>query len=442
MTRSPLSLLSLLLAIGIGCSDKGVDDTANFEESDADADADADSDADADADADVDIYSTISGSVTVELYTLDENGARQYISYEDATGGVFPWEKIFVGAYYTGSSGAQSYVATDAIVDATTGPNPYQLDAVAPPDTSVYVYATLDENLDSIVGTDEPRGIYPMELPLTDGGVLTEVDITILAPAPGSGDGGGGGGESCDEISIAGDVILTLTYDNGDVAVMLADTAGQGPYESVTTTLTEDGGGATGVYELPSCAAYGDMQLLGAWDSDMDSMFSPADHWGAYISEPDVDGNPINVGYTDLLDYDVQIPLGDGPGLSIVPFIQIAGTVSMMGGTFDDLPPGSTVYVAALKYRPNTDLNIAETSNVYDIDTFEWSDITGQTSKDFALVVPADTIVYLWAYADTDADGFVNEVGDPVSVAGEDENGRFPTGTTSVGGVALELAVP
>jgi hypothetical protein len=79
---------------------------------------------------------------------------------------------------------------------------------------------------------------------------------------------------------------------------------------------------------------------------------------------------------------------------------------------------------------------------VYDIDTFEWSDITGQTSKDFALVVPADTIVYLWAYADTDADGFVNEVGDPVSVAGEDENGRFPTGTTSVGGVALELAVP
>lgn len=440
MIRSPLSLLSLLLVVGVACVDKTGEDSAQIEESDADADVDADTDADADVDEET-IAATISGSVTVELYTLDENGARQYISYEEATGGVFPWEKIFVGAYYTGSSGAQNYVGTDAIVGATTGPNAYDLNAVAPPDTSVYVYATLDENLDSIVGTAEPRGIYPMELPLTDGGTLTEVDITILAPAPESGGDDGGGG-TCDEISITGDVILTLTYDNGDVAVMLADTAGQGPYESVTTTLTEDGGGATGAYEMASCAAYGDMQLLGAWDSDMDSMFSPADHWGAYISEPDVDGNPVNIGYTDLLDYDVQIPLGDGPGLSIVPFIQVAGTVSMMGGTFDDLPPGSTVYVAALKYRPNTDLNIAETSNVYDIDTFEWSDITGQTSKDFALVVPADTIVYLWAYADTDADGFVNEVGDPVSVAGEDENGRFPTGTSSVGGVALELAVP
>jgi len=442
-----MSRLSLLLPLllSVACNPKG-DDTAGIEEGSDGSDATgADSGlppTDDTASPIPTISGTISGTVSVELYTLDENGARQYISYEDATGGVFPWQKIFVGAYYTGPAGVDQYVGTDVVLDPVVGPNPYDINFVTEEATSVYVYAILDYYPDSIVGTDEPRGVYPMEIPLTDGASITDIDITILAPAPGELDGVGGGTGTCDDVSIAGDVIITVTYEGGDVAVMLADTEGQGPYVSTAMTPAEDGGGATGAYELSSCAGYGDMQLLGAWDSDADSMFTPADHWGAYISEPDVDGNPINVGYTDLTDYDVQIPLGDGSGLSIVPFVQLSGTVSMAGGTFDDLPPGSSVYVAALKYRPNSDLNITETSNAYDMDVFEWSDLTGQSSADWAIVVPADTIVYLWAYADTDADGFVNEVGDPVAASGEDENGRYPTGTTSTGGISLGLVVP
>ena len=432
-----LALFASPLLLGAECVPKG-DDTGGLTTEGADGSGGDDaggSDGTDTSTVEEMISGTISGSVTVELYTTDENGARQYISYEEGTGGAFPWDKIFVGAYFVGPSGADHYVGTDVIEGATTGPNAYEVNYTHDEDTSVYVYASLDYYADSVVGTSEPRGVYPIEIPIADGQTITDIDITILSPLP-------GGGGSCDTVGISGDVIITVGYADGGIAVMTADTSGQGPYYSTTTTAEEDGGGATGTYSLQHCNAYGDMQLLGCWDSDGDTMYSPADHWGAYISEPDVDGNPINIGYTDLSGYDVQIPLGDGPGLSVVPFVQIAGTVSMEGGTFDDLPPGSTVYVAALKYRPNTDLNIVETSNVYDIDTFEWSDITGQTSKDFALVVPASTIVYLWAYADTDADGLVNEVGDPIGSGGEDENGRYPTGTTSAGGVSLQIATP
>ena len=43
----------------------------------------------------------------------------------------------------------------------------------------------------------------------------------------------------------------------------------------------------------------------------------------------------------------------------------------------------------------------------------------------------ANTIVYLWAYADHDNDGRINEEGEAVGAASSDDSGRLPTGSTS-----------
>ena len=88
-----LALLSTPLLLGAECVPKG-DDTGGLS---TDGDGAGDDGAtggggggDDTAMGETLISGTISGSVTVELYTTDENGARQYISYEDATGGAFP----------------------------------------------------------------------------------------------------------------------------------------------------------------------------------------------------------------------------------------------------------------------------------------------------------------------------------------------------------------
>ena len=44
------------------------------------------------------------------------------------------------------------------------------------------------------------------------------------------------------------------------------------------------------------------------------------------------------------------------------------------------------------------------------------------------LVVPANTIVYLWAFVDADGDGMVNESDEPVASGGVDGAGTLPTG--------------
>jgi hypothetical protein len=121
--------------------------------------------------------------------------------------------------------------------------------------------------------------------------------------------------------------------------------------------------------------------------------------------------------------------------------VSLSGAVNVDGGVFDDLPAGTTVYVAALKYRPTGGFDITTSDSVYDMDEFAWPDLTGESSKDFSLTVPAGTTAYLWAYADIDVDGNVNESGEHVASGGSDDNGRVDTGTASVGSINLSLAV-
>jgi hypothetical protein len=374
------------------------------------------------------IAGTIGGTVTVELYTLDEAGERIYTSYEESTGGAFPWDKIFVGAYTQGESGAEHYVGTSVIDGATTGANPYSIEFKADEPTSVFVYASLDYYADNVVGSTEPRGVWPVEIPLADGDSITGIDITILAPLP------GGGGGCTDTVTMSGEALVTVHYAGGDVAVMLADTGGNGPYHVGALTPVANGDGASGPYSFESCSSYGDMNLIGAWDSDGDTMYSPADHWGAFISAPDTDGNPVNVATNDLAGYDVQIPLGEYAGINVVPFVTVGGDVRMDDGSaFDSLPTGAAVYVVALKYAPNTDLSVSEIEGAsYGFQKYEWADLTGHSSLPYQFAVPSNTLVYLWAYVDADLDGVLNEDGEAVALGGLDANGRLVITTESV----------
>jgi hypothetical protein len=434
--RTLTSCLVLTLALACGDKDTGDSDTATGGDDSGDTDSD-DTAVDTGEDP---ITGTIEGTITVELVTTAVDGAREQLAWEDSSywdgsAVVWPYGKIFVGAYYTGDGGGDHYVGSD-VVHTPDDSNPYSLDYSSDGDQSVWVYASIDKYADRIVGSSDPRGVYPIEVPITDGDAITSVDITVLV-SPFSGGGGGGGGCS-GAITVTGDAEVTVNYASGDVATMLVGTGGDGPWTSDIGTPTATATGAEQVYTLNSCPSLGQGKVVGAWDRNNDTMFAPDDTWGTYVLGG-VDANPVTIGGTNLSGVDVEIPFGDEPGVTVVPFVQLSGTVSVNSGAFDDLPAGTTVYVSALKYRPTGGFDITTTDAAYDTDSFEWPDLTGETSKDFSLTVPAGTTAYLWAYADVDVDGMVNESGEPVASGGIDDNGRVETGTSSQTGIGLPL---
>jgi hypothetical protein len=467
----PWFLASALLASCVGAPKGGTDDTATDADADTDTDADSDTDADADADTDTDtdadvdtgdtgepptpISGTVSGAVTVLLYTEDESGGRVEVPWESTscateTGITFPFGSVWVGAYETDTGGVDHYFGSSVVEAPVVGPNPYTLSWSATGTHEARIYASLDLFRDRIVGSADPRGVYPTPIPLVDGEGVVSVDITILAPASaaeaacagGGGGGGSGGGGGDPGVQLSGDALVTVTYTSGEVSTMLVNLDGSGPVGSSSTIITPavSGSGAEGPWSFYAPRNLGQVKLVGAWDKNLDRIFAPDDVWGTYISAPDTDGNPITVGNVDLTDMDVQIPLGGTAGVSVVPFVTLSGAVTMnTGGSFDELPAGSSLYVAALTYRPQGAFDIATSSRVYDSTSFVWSELTGQSSKDFSLVVPAGTIVYLWAYVDADVDGLVNEAGEAVASYGVDDNGTLPTGTTPVSGITLPL---
>jgi len=177
---------------------------------------------------------------------------------------------------------------------------------------------------------------------------------------------------------------------------------------------------------------------VGAIDSNNNGIIDPDDTTGAYVTAPDENGNPINVATADLTDHTIQIPIfgPDGEeednGVQLVPFVRLTGSVSSGTGTFDDFGAGTKVYVAALKYRSNTSVSLSSvTANAYDLDTFEWTDLSGQAAISYELLVPSNTDMYLWAYADSDLDGTLNEAGEPVASATSDW-GKISTGTDNL----------
>ena len=387
------------------------------------------------------VSGTIGGTVTVQLYNTADDGVREELAWGDSaysSEGVVTWPfgELFVAAYTT-DGGHTDYIGSTSIDAPSENGDAYEIDWSMPGGTGdVYVYAALDRDGDTVIGSGDPTGVYPLPLSLADGDTITGIDITVLA-APLSGGGGGCAGT----VSVSGDVLLTVNTSGGNAIAMLVSPSGAGPYHADIVSPTTSPSGATAAYSFDACANYGSMNLIGAWDRNQDGLFAPDDAWGAYAPSADTDGNPVLVGSSDLSGYDVQVPLGDSPGISVVPFVRVTGAVSMQdGSSFDSLSAGATVYVAALKYRPGTDFDISTSSDTYDVHEVPWADLTGNSSLPYSLVVPADTIAYVWAYADEDVDGVVNEPSEHVASASSD-NGRVNTGTANVSGVDLQLGV-
>ena len=330
-------------------------------------------------------------------------------------------------------------MGSTAITSPTQAPNTFTVPVSMTAEGDVRVFAMLDQDGNRIMQSGEPVGAWNAPVTITDGGVSQGIHITILVEVntdDGGGSGGSGGTGDCTDLSISGPVTVTNDY-TGEGLAMLMNLDGSGPVNWAwfdVTAATAGGGAAT--YEIQTCPNLGNVKLTGAIDSNGNGLIDPADTSGAYVTSPDTNGNPIVVSTSDMVNKEIQIPIlgSDGEvednGLSVVPFVTVSGNLTYEGGRIDGLTAGTSVYVAALKYRPTAGVSSSALStDAYDVDEFDWSsDINGNTSVAYSLVVPANQTVYLWAYADTDLDGNVNESGEPVASGGTD-NGAYESGS-------------
>ena len=401
------------------------------------------------------ITATVSGTVTVEMYQVVEGEAVELDSSEVDS---FPYGAIFVGGYDDpADDGREVFRGTDTVDTPGFGPNPFEMTVTMDDDGELRVYASLDANGNTIIESSEPLGVWPSMAEISDGAIITDVEITILAeydPDGSGGDSGGsdGGGsdgsggssgsggsdEDCNLV-VSGPATVGSDYTGRGLA-MLANIDGTGPIHYDIFDITGDGASsASGDYAMTDvCPSLGSVQLLGSIDSNDNGLFDPDDTSGAYVVAPDTNGNPIYVDTADLTDYELQIPIlnattgeEEDNRIELVPFVVLSGTVRYGTGTFDDLDPGTSIYVTALKYRPNTSVSTSSViSNSFDYNEFTWADLTGQSEVSYFLMVPGNADLYLWAYADTDLDGTLNETAEPVASGGADM-GYIATGSTN-----------
>ena len=389
------------------------------------------------------IQGSINGVIDIQLFDIGEDGERDMITWEDAYGDFYPFGKIFVTAYYEDpNTGAPRYVGFDVIENPKPTGNEYSIPIGMDAYEELRVYAVLDYYIDNVTGTDEPVGGFSRTVSLDDAGVvdgtINDVSFAILSPLYEP-------REPCPNdrtIDITGVVTITETWTGGDVAVILMQPGNIGPVHYSIAQPTVLGGGAEAEYSLQSCENYGYMLLLGIWDENLNGMYDPMDEAGPYTSEPETSGNPISVGYSNLANYEIQIPMNAGAGLSLVPFISLSGEIHSGQVPFNELSEGGTLYVTALKYRPNQEISVSDIlENSYDYQVFTADDLQGQNTVDWRLIVPSETITYLWAYMDSDNDGTLNEPQEPIASGGQDDNGKYPTGNYDTENIDMHLLV-
>lgn len=386
---------------------------------------------------DWEVEGMVSGNITVELFGEDEDGERYTIEWGSEGYETWPFGPIFVASYELGRDGsAGRYAGTEVISRPEMGENGYELPVRLREDKDIYVYAAIDIEGDGVIGTDDPRGVWPQSIFMTDGQVEDSVDINILAQAESEIVCEGG-----DTIEISGAAYVTVDYWGGPIAVMLMDSDGNGPYFVNRALPVSAGEGATTSYTLEVCPNMGEMQLVAAWDANRNGIHDGGDVWGVYSATGERNGNPITVGDRNMTNFPVWLPLGDRPGVDVVPFVTMQGTVELASGEpMSTLPAGSNLYVVALKYRPSGDLLVTDPAVHFDIDTFSWGDLSSAgTTVDWNLLLPSDTIVYLWAFADTDGDGIVNGPGEPIGAFNASDHGKTPTGQEGFGGISIVL---
>lgn len=377
---------------------------------------------------------TLSGTITLQLYTTDDAGDVTYLDWTEAYG-AYPFGQVFVAVYNDDeTTGVTSYYATQAIVPNADGTvDPYSIQVHVDDVASVHVYAAVDWYVDGVIGTYEPVGRYIDAVEVSDGSTVGDLDITVLVPYTGGGGGGGGGGGEICETTMGGDLTVD-GYTSGAAAALVYDLDNQGPYYTGVVTPGEE----PVPWMIGACTGGSDGILLGAWDSNNNGLFDPADTWGTYVADG-ADGNPIVYGLDTLTGYDIEIPYGiDTP--RIVADVPVTGLITVLGDLATSPPSEAVTYVVASRTRPGADFDLNDKSNWWDRSTFDATKMA-EGSFDYRLSVPANTVAYLWAFIDLDGDGIVNEVGEPVGAA-FNLSGQFSTGRTAWTDVDFFLADP
>lgn len=461
-----MSILSFFLVACSSCGGGGDDDSLDsnglgidsddlVEDSGEDTDDTGD---DGGACDDPDAFTVpVDGEVTVQLYGLDVDGELVSKDFDEVYGGDFPFGGIWVSAYRENEDGGMTWLGEQVIREPSVDGDTFNIEATSEECGTLHLYAVLDLNGDRVLGSDEPDGVHPEGLKLKPNKTHSGKDIEIVVGpvsddgsvggwSPGDGSGSGSGGSGAGYVTVSGLVDVQNAYAGGDLAAMVLGTDGSGPdyWDIVLEADVNDyaDAGATGAYAMGLPENAGAVQLVGAWDADDNWIFDYSDPWGEYVTAPDVSGNPISIGSSDLSDYDIQVPLNEGePPFSVVPYVKLSGDLSVMDGDFDDLDPGSTLYVAALKYRPATDITVAQvTADAYDMDSWSQAELAGSASQAYELLVPQGTILYLWSYVDADGDGLLNEVGEHVgNPATAEGHGRMNTGESGFSGLDMIL---
>ena len=91
--------------------------------------------------------------------------------------------------------------------------------------------------------------------------------------------------------------------------------------------------------------------------------------------------------------------------------------------------PDAVLYLAAYKYTPNGEMDVSELEDSYDQEVWEADDLGGLSSVSYSLVAPSNTVIYLWAGFDLDANGLLNELEEPFTPY--EDGAGYATGESS-----------
>lgn len=400
------------------------------------------------------------GNVLIQLYTIDEEGNRTSVAWDPRLP-RFPYGQIYVAAYNVDQEAGVVTLAQDVIRTPSERPNPFHLEIDPRSAEKVFFYAVLDYAGDAILSPTEPTGLTfgrDVVAGTVDNTVALIIDVEwdpSLLPTdtdPGSGGGvgkvdipktqdlgsdgiiiGGGGQELGEGVNIQGTLHVSGAYTGGRVAVMAFKEDGSGPYYSDWTQPQAVGNEVTSNYQFYADPNFGPVDMRAAWDSNRNGLIDPSDAWGEYADSKGTSLNPLTIGSENIEDVDVYLPLGQP--LSAVPWVLLSGTMKCPGGC-SQYP---TVWVAALKNRPTTNMATTDIVRGYDSIYLTGADLNADEVK-FNLAVPSNTYTYVIGAADADNDGVVLEDREPLAFW--DGGAAIATGHESQKDLSLELQAP
>lgn len=403
-------------------------DTGGLDEAD-DTGVTVDSEEGEDSDVLEDQPATLRGTLDVSLYQTDENGDVELVSWDEATGGVWPFGAAFVAAYVQDeATGEQTWLDSQTFTSVGSEGESFELVVPEPDELAgpVYVWAALDYYGDRILGSGEPSDVTGAIL-LSPGQVEEDIALQITSTFS-----FGGGGGPATPITIAGDMEYDGDWAGGECVSLLFDTDDWGPYNWAWFTPSEGEGGVTGSWSYSLWEGWGNAHLKGACDDNLNSLIDPHDVWGVVVEDGRND-NPVDVS-ASVSGQHLVIPFA-GARATVDSSVLITGDITTQDG-FETWPSGSTVYVAALRSRPTGDLTVDDLGSAYDFVAITGGDLAG-TAIAWELEVPTYKTVYVWAFGDTDGDGNLNEAGEPLGNPGD--NGRVTVTNEDESGYSVNL---